>query len=402
MKKLIGIVFCVLLAACRQGEYPKGIQHVVVIGIDGLSSQGLREAHTPCMDSLMRNGAYSYTDRCVIPTVSKPNWHAMISGAGPEATGVVSNSWNRNQYDFPAVALTGNHTFPNIFRVIRKQMPAAELGSIYHWGDFGSILEDDIMNLSQSCSSALGTAQQTAQYILDRKPALTFIQLDEVDHIGHQDGHMSPAYLQEIETTDGHVRMIVDAVQQAGIAESTLIMVVSDHGGIFRKHGDNTYEEFNTPIIFSGKGVKKNYLIRQQIYKYDVAANIAFALGLETPQVWTGRPTRAAYEGFDEPANLWTDGIDVLPPPRFRAETYSAPNGIFTVDVPAEVHILIPEGVEGEIRYTTDESTPTRNSTLYREPFTVDRYTVITARLFGDKGESPQAVAFYRVDELGK
>jgi hypothetical protein len=193
------------------------------------------------------------------------------------------------------------------------------------------------------------------------------------------------------------VKVIVDAIQQAGIAESTLIMVVSDHGGIFHKHGDNTSEEFNVPIIFSGKGVKKNYHIRQQIYKYDVAANIAFALGVQAPQVWVGRPTQAAYEGFDEPKNLWTDGVEVLPPPRFASKTYYPPHGDLSVDRPVEVNILVPSGVEGEIRYTTDGSTPTRASTLYKGTFPLDRSAVVTARLFSANGESSQAVAQYRV-----
>lgn len=392
---------CVALAGCQHDRFPQGIKHVVVIGIDGLSSQGLIEARTPRLDSLLRNGAYSYTDRCVIPTVSMPNWHAMISGAGPEATGVYKSSWSREQYDFPAVAVTGNHTFPSIFRMIRLQRPEAEIGAIYHWSGFGDIVEDDIVNLSETYPTALETARRSAEYILDKKPALTFIQLDEVDHFGHQDGHMSPGYLKEVEATDGYAGLIIDAVQQAGIAQSTLIMVVSDHGGIFHKHGDYTYEEFSTPVIFAGKGVRKNYRIRQQIYKYDVAANIAFALGLEAPQVWVGRPTRAAYEAFDEPANLWTAGVDVLPPPRFYTESFYPPHGALTVDEPAEVKIAVPEGAEGEIRYTTDGTAPTRASALYQAPFKVNTYTVVTARLFSSTGESPQAVAQYRVADTG-
>ena len=82
-------------------------------------------------------------------------------------------------------------------------------------------------------------------------------------------------------------------------------MVVSDHGGIFYAHGGNSYEELTTPIIYSGKGIKKGHPIKQQIYKYDVAADVAFALGLKIPQQWLGRPVRAAFKGFDEPGNIF-------------------------------------------------------------------------------------------------
>ncbi|MDR1880090.1 MAG: alkaline phosphatase, partial [Tannerellaceae bacterium] len=233
------IAACILLTGCcRNGNpYPGGIKHVVVIGIDGMSSQGLIVAETPCMDSLMRNGAYSYAVRCVLPTVSKPNWNAMLCGAGPDITGVTSNGWNRTLQVFPPVAMTRNHAFPTIFDIVREQKPDAELGSLYQWGDFGSMLDEEVMDVSETYPTSLETAEKTAAYILEKRPDFVFIQLDEVDGYGHSAGHMSPAYLKGIEEVDTHVRIIVDAIREAGIAGSTLIMVVSDHGGIFHKHG---------------------------------------------------------------------------------------------------------------------------------------------------------------------
>ncbi|MDR1918597.1 MAG: alkaline phosphatase family protein [Tannerellaceae bacterium] len=397
MKNIWIIAACLFLGSCcrESNPHPAGITHVVVIGLDGMSTQGLIEAETPCMDSLMQNGAYSYTVRCVLPTVSKPNWNAMLCGAGPDITGVVSNGWYRDQEVFPPVVMTENHSFPNIFRIVREQMPNAELGSLYHWGDFGSMLDKDDMNLMETYPSSLETAEKTAAYILEKLPAFVFIQLDAVDGYGHNDGHMSPGYLNGIKEADDHVRIIVDAIKNAGIQDSTLIMIVSDHGGIFHGHGGNTYEELTTPIIFAGKGIKKNYAIRQQIYRYDVAADVAFALGLQAPQQWTGRPTLPAYEGFEEPANLW-QGVEILPPPVFHTETYNPPHG-GSFDTQAEVKIKIPAGVKGEIRYTIDESVPTRESALYETVFTVEKSTVIRAKIFGEKAESPVVTAEYTV-----
>ena len=116
---------------------------------------------------------------------------------------------------------------------------------------------------------------------------------------------MSSAYLRGIEEADGWVRTITDAVAQAGIAGRTMIMVVSDHGGVHHGHGDAAWEEITVPFIFCGAGIKENYEIRQQIYVFDLAATVAFALGLDIPHEWTGRPVRAAFKGFDEPANRW-------------------------------------------------------------------------------------------------
>jgi hypothetical protein len=397
MKKTIVFACCILLAACQGTKYPQGIEHVIVIGIDGMSSQGLIRAHTPCMDSLMHAGAYSYKDRCVLPSVSSPNWHAMLSGAGPELTGVFDNSWKRGEYELPPVTLTDNGYFPNIFRLIRDRKPQAVTASFYNWGGFGNLLEKEVIDSCATLPSSLETAQHTAAYILEKKPNFVFIQLDEVDGAGHESGHMSPGYLRKIEEIDTHVRLVVDAVAQAGMAGSTLIMVVSDHGGIFYWHGGYAYEEVSTPIIFAGPGIRKDYLIRQQIYKYDVAADVAFALGLETPQAWVGRPTRTAYEGFGHETAPTYREIEVLPPPMFYADPVAVPHGGLFVDRPAEVVIEKPTGVEGDIRYTLDGSMPTRTSALYDGTLRLEKSARVIAKLFGAKSESPSVSAQYRV-----
>ncbi|MDR2473653.1 MAG: alkaline phosphatase [Tannerella sp.] len=308
MKRIYLIISSIIaLTACNShdSKQPQGIKHVVVIGIDGLSCEGLRKANTPTMDDMMAHGAYNFAVRCVLPTVSKPNWNAMLCGAGPDITGCASNGWNRDKYDIEPVAKTDNKSFPNIFYIFRQQRPEAELGSVYQWGDFGSMLDKAIMNMNETDSTALLTAQRSAQYIIDKKPDFLFIQLDDVDHFGHSDGHMTEPYLESITVADTYVKMLLDAINKAEIASSTLVMIVSDHGGINKGHGGNTIEELTTPIIYYGPGIKKGYEIKQQIYRYDVAADVAFVLGLKAPQVWTGRPVKAAFKGFNEPENLW-------------------------------------------------------------------------------------------------
>jgi len=390
------LISLLLVSCCQENQYPKGIKHVVVIGIDGMSVQGFLEAETPCMDSLLQNGAYNYKVRSVLPTVSKPNWNAMLCGAGPEATGVIDNSWNRSFDVCPPVAMSEHKVFPNIFSVIRQQMPKAETGCISQWSGFKDMLETELINRFETYPTPLETAQKTAEYILDKKPDFVFIQLDEVDDAGHSKGHMSPGYIETIHEIDGDVQIIVNAVKKAGISQNTMIMVVADHGGIFFGHGRNHYEELTTPIIYSGKGIKKGYQIKQQIYKYDVAADVAFALGLKIPQVWVGRPVKAVYEGFDEPDNIYK-GTEILPPPTFISKEVKTVYGDLFVDTAAVVKIKRPIGVEGDIRYTTDGTMPTRESALYSEPFTLEKAAIVNARIFGKEGESPMVSAQYRV-----
>ncbi len=76
----IGILF---LWSCssKKDDTPKGIEHIVIIGVDGMSPNGIQKAYTPMMDSMVQNGAATMHARSVLPSSSSPNWASMIMGA---------------------------------------------------------------------------------------------------------------------------------------------------------------------------------------------------------------------------------------------------------------------------------------------------------------------------------
>ena len=165
---------------------------------------------------------------------------------------------------------------------------------------------------------------------VDKKPVLSWVHFDGVDHAGHSEGHGSEEYFQAIRTADSCVRVVYEAIQKAGIEKNTLLMIVADHGGIGTSHGGEDIEELTVPMIFFGAGVKKGHLIQQQIYQYDAAATIAFALNLKAPYEWIGRPVKAAFEGFDEPAVNWKGVKRQVPPTIYpKPSSLERPGGLF-------------------------------------------------------------------------
>ena len=297
---LISIVQSCSVKSADKGQTGKRLfEHVVVIGIDGLTSEGLIRSKTPVMDDLISHGAFKYDARAVLPTVSAPNWGAMVHGAGPEATGIISN--DRNKWMQP-VDKSRMGMFPNIFNIIREQLPEAEQGAIFHWSGFGQLLQEETVNRYNTYNSPEETTRQVCDYIITKKPVFLFIQLDHVDGAGHGFGYYNtPEYMQAVEKADSLTGLIVESVRHAGIEKNTLVMIVSDHGGFNKGHGGESQEELTVPVIYYGKGIKQNYKIQQTVYMYDVAANVAFALNLKIPYAWTGRPTLSAFEGYSEP-----------------------------------------------------------------------------------------------------
>ena len=91
------------------------------------------------------------------------------------------------------------------------------------------------------------------------------------------------------------MKRIVEATKQAGIYDETVFVLTSDHGGKGKGHGGKTMLEMETPFIICGKGIRQGHEIMEPMMQYDVAATVARVLGLEQPQVWTGRPMMSVF-----------------------------------------------------------------------------------------------------------
>jgi predicted AlkP superfamily pyrophosphatase or phosphodiesterase len=73
--------------------------HVIVVGLDGGSPDGIRTSRDATFHRLMRNGAQTLRARGAMPTASSPGV-SMIMSAGPEQHGVNSNDWQPGEFDF--------------------------------------------------------------------------------------------------------------------------------------------------------------------------------------------------------------------------------------------------------------------------------------------------------------
>nr|MDE6543506.1 alkaline phosphatase [Muribaculaceae bacterium] len=141
------------------------------------------------------------------------------------------------------------------------------------------------------------TTKAACEYIKSAKPTLLNIVYDEPDHAGHVAGHDTPQYYAKLHELDSCVAEIVQATKEAGIYDNSIIIVTADHGGIGKGHGGKTMQEMETPFIILGKGIRKGgNEIPESMMQFDVAPTIARIFGLETPQVWIGRPVLSIFE----------------------------------------------------------------------------------------------------------
>jgi predicted AlkP superfamily pyrophosphatase or phosphodiesterase len=285
---------CVLAPARALAQVPR-VEHVVIVGVDGLSPDGVRTAKAPNLGRMMKEGAYTLHARGVMPTVSSPNWASMIMGAGPEQHGVTSNDWERTKVDIKPTAVGTEDIFPTIFGVLRAQRPTAKIAVFHDWDGFGRLFERKAVDQIEDSDGPLKAVEHAVAYIKKELPQLTFIHLDHVDDAGHTHGHGSPQYYAAVAEADRLIGLVLGGLEDAGIADRTVLLVTSDHGGVGKKHGGNTMAELEIPWIVRGQGVAAGKELSTPVNTYDTAATVAFLLGLKPPACWIGRPVTEAF-----------------------------------------------------------------------------------------------------------
>lgn len=271
------------------------VKHVAVIGVDGLSPDGIRKATVPNLNRLMRAGAWTLKARGVMPTSSSPNWASMIMGAGPEQHGVTSNDWKTNKFEIPPTVVGPGGIFPTIYGVLRQQQPKSVIGVFHDWGDYGRLFERHMVDVIENPKGPTNTVLRAIEFIKSRKPTFTFIHLDHVDHAGHHDGHGTPAYYESVGVADKLIGQVLDAIEAAGMKRNTLVLVTADHGGHAKGHGDPIMADLEIPWIIVGPGVRVGHEIQAPVNTYDTASTIAHVFRLKQPGAWIAKPVLEAF-----------------------------------------------------------------------------------------------------------
>lgn len=294
MRKIIMIVLMSSWLPFVAMAQPSRVKHVILIGCDGFGAYALPEAEMPQLKKLMQEGAWSLTARSVLPSSSAVNWASLLMGAGPTVHGYTE--WNSAVPEIPSADTSRFGLFPSVFSLLKDQRPGAVSALIYSWQGIGPLLEKAATTIRVAGKDNDDFCVDTAVAIIrSQKPVLTFVHLDEPDGVGHKIGHRTPEYYKELQKVDARIGRIVKAVEDAGIADESVILVTADHGGKGKGHGGKSLDEVQIPWVVYGRGVRKGRALQQPIITYDTAATIAWLLKLKTPESWRGLPVKEAF-----------------------------------------------------------------------------------------------------------
>ena len=125
----------------------------------------------------------------------------------------------------------------------------------------------------------------------------SFIHLSEPDVAGHRHGWMSQSYVNAVFAADAQIGRIRRALTDAGLWEKTLFIVLSDHGGQGRDHGESgLMEDFRIPWVAVGPGIPPGLIIRRPVSTKDLAPTVLAASGLHPPVSMEGSAVVELFE----------------------------------------------------------------------------------------------------------
>ncbi|MGI6590267.1 MAG: LamG-like jellyroll fold domain-containing protein [Eggerthellaceae bacterium] len=245
-----------------------------------------------CVDLFNNKFAVTYTATSVNPPISAQNYSSMLHGVKwdeADSSYQVDNSSTGKWYypDFMAQ----NAKYPSIFKAFAEAYPSRNTAAFSEWSNIlDGIIEPDAQTYTQD-SASLESFEDVADYVKSDdfdNTGIVYMQSDYMDHIGHSYGFYTDTYYDELQRYDAFFKDVMDALEDSGHADDTLLICNVDHGGHGYSHGDyNLACDRDIQIALGGHTVKSGQRLSGG-NNSDIASLVLNALDIKQPSSMTG------------------------------------------------------------------------------------------------------------------
>lgn len=297
LTKILQLGAALLATVLPAAAESKRAEHVFIISFDQASPAGIEKADMPVFKDMAKQGAHTWEAFTIVPSLTLPSHTSMLTGVGIQKHQI---AWNNYQPD------KGKVKVPTIFSLAKeKGITTAMFVSKEKFQHLNLPDSVDVFFYDKEKETCGDVAQEFASKVGTLKPGLCFIHFGDPDVKGHEFGIYSPEKMQAYADTDKALKVIREAVDQAGLTDKSVFILTADHGchdikdknGITRgTHGASTPDDVTIPWVAWGKGVKKAATISAPVVQYDTAATALWLLGVPLPEHFWGRPVTSAFE----------------------------------------------------------------------------------------------------------
>ncbi len=271
-----------LPAAIQSAPEPqfRRAKHVLIISEDGMPGGAIQQKQLKWHEYFKKRGSFTYRALTIREASTLPAHASMLSGYHPTVHGLTWNNWRpkrgyiKSKSIFDHAREKGMTTaFFTGKSKLRHIVPPGTVGIYERPGYF--------------CKKV---AEEASEYLISERPELAFVHFSDPDELGHSKGWFSNQQWKAIEDADRCLGILFEALEKAGIAQDTLIIVSADHGGHNRVHSGGKLIDREIPWMAIGPGVREGFHMTEAVSTLDTAATALYALGLPLPRDLAGRP----------------------------------------------------------------------------------------------------------------
>ena len=267
LRTLIALVIAANLSVGIASENPNKKNHVIVITIDGGAAFYLDDpkAPIPNLRKLAAEGVAAKGMKVVNPAVTWPNHTTLVTGVTPakhsllynglmepDAKGGLSRNSEATKMQMVAVPTVYDLLHKKGFTTAGINWPATQkadtldycLPDLHRPIPFSTpkLIKEltDAKILDETTDAAFldvgGERREqiwadAASYLLrEHQPNLLLLHFLIADGTQHRYGPQGPQAYEALRNVDGHLGEVFDAVEKAGLRDSTTIFIVADHG----------------------------------------------------------------------------------------------------------------------------------------------------------------------------
>jgi predicted AlkP superfamily pyrophosphatase or phosphodiesterase len=251
---------------------------VIMILCDGMRPDFVLSSKNPYVAEFLSSSVYAMSAQTTMPSVTLPCHTSLFLSVPSERHGILTNTWT------PQV-----RPIKGLVEVLNAAGKSCAF--VCDWDPLRDLARPETLSFAYFANGgALGydytlpkMVARAAEILNGEAPDFMFVYLGLPDAWGHEFGFTSDKYAESVSLVWDGIKTIAGAASPDYGA-----IVLADHGGHGRSHGEDIPEDMTIPIILRGE-MFGNADISGNVNIMDVAPTVAEALGVKPDAAWEGR-----------------------------------------------------------------------------------------------------------------